>query len=79
MRRPLYVFSTIFLLPALLIVTTGCGQSVSGTSAYVTVGNVWNDADGLAEATKWCAQHGKVPRYRFMERYRATYDCVSGS
>lgn len=72
LRIPLTLLTTAALL-------AGCGQSVTGTSSYVTVGNAWNDADALPNAAEWCAKFGKSARYRYMEKYRVTFDCVSAS
>jgi hypothetical protein len=57
---------------------SACGQGVSGSPAYVTVSNVWSDADALPKATAYCDYYGKVPRFRFIKDHRATFDCVQG-
>jgi hypothetical protein len=56
----------------------GCGQGVSGNGSYVTVSNVWSDADALPEATKHCAKWGKEPRLKYFDdnRFSAVFDCV---
>jgi hypothetical protein len=67
------------LIPvALAFSLSACGQSVTGTPAYVTIGNAWNDSDALPKASEWCAKWSKVARYRYMEDYRVTFDCVKG-
>lgn len=60
----------------LLLGLTACGQSVSGNSSYVTVGNVWSDADALPKAEAHCSTYGKTARFKYIDKYRATFDCV---
>jgi hypothetical protein len=53
------------------------GQGVVGNEAYVTVSNVWNDADALPLAAKHCGQYGKIAKYARREGYNAVFDCVA--
>ena len=54
----------------------GFSQGVSGNAAYVTISNVWKEADALPLAETHCGKYGKIARFRYIERYRATFDCV---
>jgi hypothetical protein len=63
-------------LVSLALVLAACGQSVTGTKAYVTVGNVWSDAHALPLAQEHCEKYGKTARFKYIENHRATFDCV---
>lgn len=52
------------------------GQGVVGNETYVTISNVWNDADALPLAERHCGQFGKAARYARREGYNAVFDCV---
>lgn len=54
----------------------GFRQSVTGNAVYVSVGNVWNEADALPLAETHCGKYGKIARFNRMEGYRAVFDCV---
>lgn len=53
------------------------GQGVVGNETYVTVSNVWSDADALPLAEKHCAQYRKAAKYARREGYNAVFDCVA--
>lgn len=69
----------VLFTPLLLSACAGrlVPANVSGTSAYVSVGNIWNAGEALPYATKHCAEYGKVPRLTHMEGYSAIFDCVA--
>lgn len=52
------------------------GQGVVGNATYVTVSNVWNDADALPLAEKHCGQYHRTAKYARREGYNAVFDCV---
>jgi len=56
----------------------GCciGQGVNGNKNYVSVSNVWNEADALPLAEEHCAKYGRSATYKEMKNYRAIFDCV---
>lgn len=54
----------------------GFSQGVSGNAAYVTVSNVWKEADALPLAETHCGKYGKIARFNRMQGYRAIFDCV---
>lgn len=57
----------------------GFGQGVTGNAAYVTISNVWNEADALPLAETHCGKYGKIARFNRMQSYRAIFDCVKDS
>ena len=66
-------------LAALSVLLGACGQPTNGDSSSVTVSNAYNEYDALPKATEYCAQFGRVPRYQFLENYRATFRCMKES
>lgn len=57
--------------------TTCCfGQDVAGNEMSVSVSNVWSEMEAIPLADQHCARYGKVARFKHMEYYRASFDCV---
>ena len=75
MRHLAIIFTSVAL--------AGCASArllpagVSGNAAYVSVSNVWNEAEALPYAEKHCAQHGKIARFQSKQNYAVVFDCVA--
>jgi starvation-inducible outer membrane lipoprotein len=71
------------IVALMALALTGCATArlipagVSGNSAYVSVSNVWNEAQALPYATAHCAQFGKVPRFQSKSDAAVVFDCVA--
>ena len=71
------------LMASAAVSLTGCASmrvlpaGVSGNEAYVSISNVWNEAEALPYATKHCAQYGKIPKFQSKQGYAVVFDCVA--
>jgi starvation-inducible outer membrane lipoprotein len=53
------------------------GQGVTGNEVSVIVSNVWNEMDAMPLADKHCKQYGKAARFRSIQNYKASFDCIA--